>query len=220
MIQLSEQSTHLDEWVKEEVSHNTFPINLTTALSQISLYLTQHPEAVVIVPNLEGEISLTLSYTRLSPLVKIELIRQVYAGTTSSDTSHQLSYPILKTLLEMTSLTGSSVLSSISLSDHWEAIVIGTLFRIKRRKSVSEQESYQRSADDSIPVTITFLRDRFSVSVTKISDMSTPERRTDLPLQDELKELGGIRRAQILEQSTLTHLYRIPKNSHLTIRLC
>jgi hypothetical protein len=84
---------------------------------------------------------------------------------------------------------------------------------------VSEQRNSQWSSIGPIPVTITFPRDRFSVTATQyFLDESSSNSSTDVAARDGVKNLCEMRRAQILEQSTLTLLHMVPKGSHLSIR--
>jgi hypothetical protein len=111
--------------------------------------------------------------------------------------------------------------SSLSLSNHWEAIVIGNLFRIRRRESQPEQEICQlpkRSIADEIPVTIAFPKDRFSITAQHLQDEPSLQRSTEEEVIPTFGELCEMRRGQVLDRTTQTLLRNIPQGAQLEVR--
>jgi hypothetical protein len=174
------------------------------------------PEAVTVIPRLEGRLLLSQPFQDLSSLCQIELLRRLYDETVD-DGPQQLSYPILRSLQQMASSSSlplplSTVPSSLSISDQWEAIVLREYFLFRRRDcSASESESCELEIGSDNTINISFPTDRFSVSAQPFLESDPALSPPPPPPPDD-------RRNQILARKTLTALHNLPKDSRLVLR--
>lgn len=176
---------------------------------QITKYHLENSQCINIIPNLEGKLLLNESYQNLSPLVQIELLKQIYMKLTLIENS--LTYPMLTTLLNMTTPSlKPNIPSSISLDDKWEAIRINEYFIFQKRKDSQEEIIDKKILYDQNEL-INFEYSQNRIEKLEIEVLSQKDIIIS-PVDNELSQ-------DILSNNLQTIIHNIPKGSKLIIRL-